>query len=140
MALFSLCKKCGVKILYGKNYCKKCSKEKYIEDKNNIRYYDTHIRDKKAIKFYHSREWKRLVEQVKQRDNGLCKLCLEKHSIKNYDVVHHIIEIKEDWNKRLDIDNCICLCNSCHNVVHSKYNTKAKNEITKHLQEMVGGM
>ncbi|WP_250540588.1 HNH endonuclease, partial [Bacillus subtilis] len=27
-------------------------------------------------------------------------------------------EVKEDWAKRLDLDNLVSLCNACHNKVH----------------------
>ncbi|PAE58568.1 HNH endonuclease, partial [Bacillus licheniformis] len=34
------------------------------------------------------------------------------------DMVHHIVEVKQDWSKRLDLSNLESLCNACHNKVH----------------------
>lgn len=40
--------------------------------------------------------------------------------------VHHIVNYREfdDKDKANDIDNLICLCESCHRFVHSKANTE----------------
>ena len=58
--------------------------------------------------------------EVKQRDRFLCQICLRNLyntiSWLNYKTVevHHIVEIKEDYNKRLDVDNLITLCSYHH--------------------------
>ncbi|WP_377897049.1 HNH endonuclease [Gottfriedia sp. OAE603] len=31
------------------------------------------------------------------------------------DVVHHIVEIKADWSKRLEKKNLKAMCHGCHN-------------------------
>jgi len=49
--------------------------------------------------------------------------------------VHHIVEIKEDWNKKLLISNLIYLTNSNHMYVHSMYNKSDKDK-TK-IQELL---
>ena len=58
--------------------------------------------------------------EVKQRDRFLCQICLRNlyntiHWL-NYKTVevHHIVEINEDYNKRLDNDNLITLCSYHH--------------------------
>lgn len=40
------------------------------------------------------------------------------------DLVHHIIDIKDDWDKRLEDDNVISLFVACHNAVHNKDRTR----------------
>jgi 5-methylcytosine-specific restriction protein A len=92
-------------------------------DKQGIRHqdYDESIRnkrDKKYKDFYHSTEWIKTRMVVLIRDNGLCQHCLKKEHITKADMVHHIVEVKVDWNKRLELSNLISLCNSCHNKVH----------------------
>lgn len=79
------------------------------QKKADTKYYDKNIRDKKCTAFYNSKEWGIVRDNIKYRDNGLCLLCLQDRQ-KNYsDMVHHIIEIKEDWSKRLDRNNLISL-------------------------------
>ncbi|MEU3039173.1 HNH endonuclease [Nocardia salmonicida] len=35
-------------------------------------------------------------------------------------IVHHKVELKEDWSKRLDMDNLEVVCIGCHNKIHKK--------------------
>ncbi|MDK2587452.1 HNH endonuclease signature motif containing protein [Romboutsia sedimentorum] len=63
-----------------------------------------------------------MVKVVKQRDNGLCLMCLANDKISYYNVIHHIVELKEVRDKGLDIDNLVCLCSSCHAIIHGQYN------------------
>ena len=48
----------------------------------------------------------------------LCKLCLSNGKITSRSLeVHHIIPVNTDDELRLDDDNLITLCNSCHALV-----------------------
>lgn len=92
-----------------------CNKHKELINQSNKDYerYRTE-RDKTYIKFYQSREWKNTRKSVMLED-GLCQECLRQGYYKQADVVDHIIELKDDWDKRLDKDNLEPLCHSCHN-------------------------
>lgn len=73
-------------------------------------------------KFYQSTAWKRKRNEIVKRDLCLCQSCL--NIIKDdYGLnlltyrnlsVHHIKPLKDNWDKRLDGDNLITLCNQCH--------------------------
>ena len=65
-------------------------------------------------------KWKRLRESVLSRDNYLCQDCLASNRLVAAEEVHHIIEVKEDWNKRYEEDNLISLCKSCHRKRHTR--------------------
>ena len=91
-----------------------CSNHKQQHNKE----YDRYSRETSIVKFYHSAAWKRVRQLVLIRDNYLCQHCLNNNSITPADMVHHIEEVKQDWNKRLELSNLISLCNSCHNKVH----------------------
>ena len=68
-----------------------------------------------AQRFRSSRTWQRKAEEVKQRDDYLCRLCLYNGKITNRELsVHHITPIVQAEDKRLDDDNLITLCNDCH--------------------------
>ena len=92
-----------------------------IEEAKKYRYaqYDK-TRDPKLVAFYHGVKWKRLRESVLSRDNYLCQDCLASNRLVAAEEVHHIIEVKEDWNKRYEEDNLISLCKSCHRKRHTR--------------------
>lgn len=72
--------------------------------------YNRFERDKKTDQFYHSKKWKQLSKSILARANYKCAICgglaVE---------VHHIKEIRTDWDKRFDPDNLMPLCTACHN-------------------------
>jgi 5-methylcytosine-specific restriction enzyme A len=92
-------------------------------------YYDKYKRDKQSTEFYKSKSWKQLRDAAFNRDHGLCQRCLKAGDIVPADVVHHIVEIKTDWNKRLDINNLESICHSCHNKEHKAANREINRKI-----------
>lgn len=111
--------------------CKNCTRdisgycEEHIsmyEAKGKLRHreYKRYRQDHKEQSFYNSSLWKKIRRERLTIDNGLCQMCLEDDRLTLADMVHHEIEVKDDWDKRLDIDNLISLCNGCHNKVHGK--------------------
>lgn len=99
-------------------YCSICKPKMDQVKKEKNRKYDDYVREEKTVKFYISREWKRVRQAALVRDHHLCQECLKHNIIKSAEIVHHIIEIKVDWNRRLDITNCESVCKSCHNKLH----------------------
>lgn len=76
----------------------------------------TKTRDTKADKFRSSSAWQCKRLEIKQRDLFLCQICM--HSV-GLDInpyasrnisVHHIIRLQQDFDKRLNNDNLITLC------------------------------
>ncbi|EGQ0370168.1 TPA: HNH endonuclease [Staphylococcus pseudintermedius] len=85
----------------------------------NTRY----AKDSKYMMFYHSKAWRDKRKQVLLRDKYLCQSCLRKgyvNPVKNGQrfYVHHIVELKDDWEKRLDMDNLETVCSKCHIEAH----------------------
>ncbi|HGG0416546.1 TPA: HNH endonuclease [Clostridium sporogenes] len=126
--LLKTCSRCNIKIPYSEKYCNKCKDKIKKEKKHYLKYYDENIRDKKSMEFYNGKEWNIIREQVKQRDNGLCLMCFKDKKIVPYDVVHHIIELREDYSNRINKDNLVCLCHECHNIVHTEYKRSKRNK------------
>lgn len=125
MALYKLCSRCSEKIPYGNSMCPECEKK---HKKERWKEYDTRVRKAeeniKYDSFYHDSSWIKVRELVLQRDNYMCVECYRDSRI-NIDgiIVHHKIPIKsgiDGWNKRLSVDNLVCLCGSCHAEAHSK--------------------
>lgn len=138
--IYKYCCKCGKKIEYTQKMCDECTKKYGSLEKERYRRYRANRTDKEYQMFYTSNEWINKREDIKQRDNGLCLVCWFKNKVfKNCDCVHHIEELKEKWNKRLEEDNLICLCKSCHKEVHKVYekSDKDKKQMQNELKELI---
>lgn len=101
--------------------CPKCGTQKNINKSEHNRKYDMLVRDPLIVKFYRSTPWKTVRKYVLNRDNNLCQHCLEDNTVKSAELVHHIVELKEDITKGLDPSNCVSVCKSCHNKITHKY-------------------
>lgn len=127
--LMKLCPKCKKVISADKKYCDKCQPlvDRAIAEQNkkNKAKYDKEYnktRDPKYVEFYKSKEWRTLRAVKLSQAEYLCEDCKEKGIITLATDVHHMVPIKEDWSKRLDIDNLRCLCVRCHNKRHNRWN------------------
>jgi 5-methylcytosine-specific restriction enzyme A len=75
-------------------------------------------------RFRSSKAWQQKRNEIKTRDKFLCRLCLKKGVyVFNRLEVHHIYSIAKKWTERIENENLITLCNSCHKMVEndSKY-------------------
>ena len=78
-----------------------------------------------ADRFRWSNVWSEKREEIRSRDNNLCQVCIRNlHGttyIYNYNdlSVHHIVSLKEDFEKRLDNDNLITVCQRHHEAAES---------------------
>lgn len=112
------CGEIGCGNLTEKTYCETHQKNAEENRRKSTQIYNRYGRDSKINAFYLSKEWKRVRALAYERDNGLCQRCLKGSVLKRADVVHHIVEVKEDWSLRLTLDNLESLCHSCHNAHH----------------------
>ena len=82
----------------------------------NRAYDDMRMREEPHIRaFYADTRWRKLSEQAKRRDDYMCQECLSKGIYTIGNVADHIIEVKDDWDRRWDINNLQTLCVKCHN-------------------------
>lgn len=116
MLIQKRCNKAGCRELIDvtDTYCDKHEGSSHKEYNRN-RYRN----DREYVRFYDSKPWRDVRYQRLLRDEFLCQHCLEEGRYKEADLVHHIVETKTDWSKRLDIDNLVSLCEASHNWVHS---------------------
>ena len=98
--IFKSCSKCG-KI---HDYNKKCYSGDSFKKK-----------DTKANRFRRTTEWQKKSEEIREDSTYLCSVCKEL-GIYNYNKleVHHIDKLEDNYDRRLDNYNLICLCNSHH--------------------------
>lgn len=98
------------------SYCGRIHDSKYICKEKPIK--------KKTIteadKFRWTRIWQKKREEIKKRDLYLCQICIRElyGTVNKYNTkdlsVHHNTPIKEDYNKRLDNDNLLTVCDHHH--------------------------
>ena len=146
MALMELCGRCGTKIPYKTRYCDECrtiiNSEKSRRDKARSKKYnsDRYQRDKAIDSyrlFYTTQAWKDKRSEILRRDNHGCQMC---KALCRYEVatdVHHILNLLDHYDKRLDNDNLISLCHDCHyNIVHA-LDLNNKNKISKYINQKI---
>lgn len=68
--------------------------------------------------FYNSKAWKSKREYIMQRDGHQCQECKKYGKNTDAKLIHHIIEIEEDYSLRLKNSNLVAVCHSCHNKAH----------------------
>ena len=120
----------------GKCYCQVhegCGKRRQAEYDQAVRL----RRDAQYHSFYLSKEWKQMKARVKSEYHGLCLWNYYHGKIKGMEEIHHIVSIKEDWNKRMDFDNLIPLTHFAHMEIEAKYK-KDKAGTQKELRSMLG--
>ena len=102
-----LCCKAGCANLTRERYCTKHKSEKnrYNRERN----------DKEYVAFYKTKEWELIRGIALARDRYQCVECKKRGIIKPAQMVHHIVPVKKDWNKRLELSNLESLCEACHN-------------------------
>lgn len=92
--------------------------------KEYYQHYDKHVRDQDTADFYNSRAWRR-VSSYKLKRSPLCEVCLMTTGrIVVATTVHHIVEVKENWDRRFDLTNCQSICHRCHQRIHGKSDGK----------------
>lgn len=77
-------------------------------------------REPHIVAFYRSAKWRKLRSMILAASNNMCVPCLERGELTHADTVHHLIEVREDWSKRLERSNCIAVCRACHEAFHKR--------------------
>lgn len=126
--------RCGRIIQQSMKMCKECG-EKY--QSRHVLYNNTR-RDKRAAEFYLSKEWRALRPVIMGIYGYVDIYALyvqnEIKTIKESDPIHHIIELDEDWDQRLNPMNLIPLKKETHNTISVMYKrSKADRKKTQRL-------
>lgn len=95
-----------------------CTKHEQVNRKQ--KYQDRFSKSNEEFqKFYKTKRWERTSKQFRLK-NPICVECLANGIVRKADVVDHIVELKDDWSKRLDWDNLQSLCHEHHNIKTAK--------------------
>ena len=85
----------------------KCGGKKDYYRKKNGRY----SKDKDYISFIKSKEWRNKSVEIKILDSYCCLMCKSLGlTSPSYLEVHHILKVRNNFEKRLDNNNLITLC------------------------------
>jgi 5-methylcytosine-specific restriction endonuclease McrA len=86
------------------------------ERRERNRFYDQHQRDAEAKRFYDSEAWKR-ARARRLASYPVCERCNREFARH----VHHRIKLKDCTpSQRLDQDNLMSVCVSCHNAIEAE--------------------
>ena len=124
-----ICSRCGKIVPVGQ----RCTcQPAYRRDYNRFR------RDKRIQQFRASDEWKRVRQQVIERDEGLDQYVLhETGELKAGFSVHHIVPLSDDWSRRTDPSNLITLSDDTHASIEYKYKGKQRAALQSLLFSIV---
>ena len=128
--IYKRCSRCGKRIPSGTT----CScKDRRHEE------YDRFCRDKESKSFYDSAEWRDVREEVLARDLIDQWLYHTKGLVVAADTVHHIIPLRENWERRCDPGNLISLSEASHAEIEAVYKTTDRRVLQEELFAIVRG-
>ncbi|UTH13304.1 HNH endonuclease [Macrococcus equipercicus] len=130
----SICSHPGCSRLTANSYCDQHSDV----IKSVHKTYNNERVDVDEVAFYNTSEWKSVRVAVLQRDFYLCQQCKAQGITTVANTVHHIVELKDDWDKRLDMTNLETVCTACHNKEHVKVKKGLGTSTQKHVYVVMG--
>lgn len=68
--------------------------------------------------FYNSKRWKKKRAYILYRDGYLCQECKKYGRNIEANVVHHIKELDDHPELKLNNNNLVSVCKPCHNKIH----------------------
>ncbi len=129
--LLKSCRGCGRLIPQSLKMCGEC------EAKAQSRYvtYNNTRRDKRAAEFYISKEWRAIRPRIISLfDNVDIYALYIRKELLTCEPVHHIIELEEDWEQRLNPMNLIPLHPSSHSIITALYKQSKASMIATQKQ------
>lgn len=132
--LYHKCK-CGKLIPQEMRRCPECEKKENESESRHVEY-NRHRRNKKAAAFYTSGEWRKVRALTLSTYDGLDMYAYYvQHTIEPAEMVHHIVEIEDDWSRRLDITNLFPLSDRNHGIISALYRRDPATK--RHTQEQL---
>lgn len=129
MAIYKRCNICGKRI--------KCNEKCNCVSKRHI---EVNNEDNKYKEFYKSKLWEKTREKVVKKYSGIDIFSFYIDNYLEYGfTVHHIIPLKECWEKRADLSNLIYLTESNHRKIHKilEKGGKSREDMIKTLLNLV---
>lgn len=128
MPIYKRCSRCGKRVPEGSKCL--CSKQRH-------QIYDKYYRDKRSKEYYNGSEWKDARAAALEADEGIdVFVFMTTGEVIAADTVHHIVPLKEDWDKRNSIDNLMSVRHDTHSIIEKEYK-KDKRGMQKKLRKML---
>jgi len=83
---------------------------------------------KETDPFYLTGRWKAFATKIRRRDKYTCQLCIKYGKRVEGNIIHHIKPREEYPELAYDPENCVTLCEACHNRMHPEKGRKALNK------------
>ena len=128
--------RCGKLIPQSMKMCEECERQQ--QSRHMI--YNNTRRDERAAEFYVSKEWRAMRERIIEvYDNIDIYALYVEHELLTCNPVHHIVELEDDWEQRLNPFNLIPLNHKTHNTITALYKqSKASMRATqKQLRSLI---
>ena len=123
--------RCGKLIPQSVKMCEEC--EQRQQSRHMI--YNNTRRDKRAAEFYVSKEWRAMRERIIEvYDNVDIYALYVENELLTCEPVHHIVELEDDWEQRLNPFNLIPLNHKTHNTKSSRrLNVKSRYQRERNI-------
>lgn len=102
---------CRKLIDFDKTYCDKHQPKRVYHQEE---YWERKEKEGRYFAFYRSKSWRKASE-LYRINQPCCEDCLIEGTIRKVDVVDHTVELRDNWDKRLDESNYRSLCHFHHN-------------------------
>ena len=118
------------------SYCGKIHDKKYVckEKEKTLKNRFSNRKLTVALQFRRTSQWKNKSVNIRKRDNYLCLCCKAnlygtvRRLNSEFLSVHHIVPIEEDYDKRLDDDNLITVCDTHHELCEANIITREQQK------------
>ena len=135
--LYKYCS-CGLKIEYTQGKCDGCKAKSEEYSKERYKKYRDSKTKYKESQFYNTTAWTKLRNYIV---NSYLNMSVYSYYIEGKivqaDTVHHIVEVREDWSKRLNKFNLIPLTRKEHQLIHNRIEREGSENIRLELEDMV---
>lgn len=130
--------RCGKAIPNSIPRCDECQVRYDRDKRHRHKTYNRYKRDQDLQAIYNNPKWNVCKTKTIFRDNGLCQVCLAGKRIREQHVVHHIAPLEDNKAKAYQLNNLICLCESCHQLIHGQYKEpRGKKEVQAFLFSLI---
>lgn len=131
--IYKICSRCGRRVPEGTT-CE-CQLRRRAESN---KHYDRYQRDRKSTDFYRSPEWQLTRQRVLRLDHNLdVYQYVVNGRVMVADTVHHIVPLKSDWNRRLDVNNLMSLHHDTHSMIEREYITQGERIMAQMLHKVL---
>ena len=133
---------CGKLIEYATGKCPACKaiaeEKRKAWNKERKRRYRENKEPDKEMKFYNTASWQKLRNYIvaNYMNMSVYSYCKEGKIVPS-EVVHHLVEVRDSWDNRLNKDNLIPVTRKEHIEIHKRIELEGKEKVKEELSKML---